>query len=241
MEVFAGVFCGSFSLYSRCLLSSGWFQILLVINHYCLYINRTTTVHQLTMGFTPVDHKWDEALEFYLSSSPCATYVSVAERFEIPVGTLGRAASEEDWPALRKKRQELALLESNAMQMLTEAAQKGTAVPGMAGEVAMVIFAGLLTHLGQMEKATCKPSYAVQVYQNASFCLLNTANACKSLGIVGLPKELAELGKSHGGVDGHGKWDKQLLQQINVTVQGLTAQAQPLAKKAEPVTELPPT
>lgn len=188
------------------------------------------------MAFAARDFDWESARDFYASASPQATYAEIGERFGIPAGTVGRAASEEDWPNLRKKRQELAVKESGALEMLAEAAKQTHAAAGMAGEVALMIFSGLMSAIQKLEGEDRKPIYIVNVLQTASFCLLNTANACKAIGVVGLPKELANYGRDNGGVDGHGKWDRQLLVQINSTVQGMGAKAE---VKAETVSELP--
>ena len=74
------------------------------------------------------------------------------------------------------------------------------------------------------------PATRAQVLNTCSFAINNIASACKSIGIVGLAKELKDLaGTREGG------WSPALQQQINVTIQN--AVKGDVAKQVEPAPE----
>lgn len=74
------------------------------------------------------------------------------------------------------------------------------------------------------------PATRAQILNTCSFAINNLANACKTVGIVGLAKELKDAANTR-----EGGWSPALQQQINVTIQN--AVKGDVAKTAEPVPE----
>lgn len=71
------------------------------------------------------------------------------------------------------------------------------------------------------------PSTRAEVYQTCSFALKNLADACKTIGIVGFPKELGNLKGEAGG------WSAELASQLNVTINNVVSKGE-----AKPVSEV---
>ena len=164
---------------------------------------------------------WAIIREEYLSESPAPTYTELADRHGVSTMLISRMAGEEQWPQARLKRQQLALEKANAGQIIAEAISAEREVIDKAKSLAIKLLSAVelaIEQVAALADSEGKEKKMLDLANTASFCLLNTSNAMKALGVVGLPKALNDAGKS-----GNGQWDKQLLQQINVTVQGLTA------------------
>jgi hypothetical protein len=171
---------------------------------------------------------WASIREDYLTDTPTPTYSELAERYGVSTSLVSRMAREEDWPNLRLKKQAVALQQIKAGEIIAQAVTASSLAIKRAEKVALDLFAALEDTIGSIrgivndEKSARK---AFDMLNTASFAFSNTCQGLKTLGVVGLPKELANAGKS-----ANNQWDKGLLQQINVTIGSLTGQAQVTAQ-----------
>ncbi len=145
----------------------------------------------------------------------------LAEKFNIPIGTVYRRASEEQWNEQRAARLQKLELEGDAKALIVSAANRVDATVMRAFSEVVLVSLQALTVAIQRIPEDQAASTQVQTISGASFAFLNLANGCKALGIVGFAKELGQLGK-----EANGRWNPEMLQQINVTVQNLQAQAE---------------
>ena len=165
---------------------------------------------------------WASIRDAYLTETPTPTYSELAERYGVSTSLVSRMAREEDWPNLRLQKQAVALQQIKAGEIIAQAVTASSLAIKRAEKVALDLFAALEDTIGSIrgivndEKSARK---AFDMLNTASFAFSNTCQGLKTLGVVGLPKELANAGKS-----GNGQWDKSLLNQINLTINGLTGQ-----------------
>jgi hypothetical protein len=136
---------------------------------------------------------------------------------------------------LRNQRSEKALQESEANAILSRTLREVHPAPAMLGEVIVDLLSKLTSAVEKLETDPNAARKEADICNTISFAVLNASNALKNAGILGFDALLKKHGAEAGGVDGHGKWDKGLLQQINVTVQGMTARAEATSKSSEPV------
>jgi hypothetical protein len=167
-------------------------------------------------------HDWPTIRTAYVSESPRPSYAELSDRFGVPLGTLTRVSSDEGWPDLRAKRLELAVSQSDSLEVIQRAGKMDTAVSDMGKDVALAALAGLLRTMEMIEAdKELKPRARVDMLNTVSFALQNTANACHRLGIIGLPEALKRA--ANGGPDGNGngQWSPQMLASLNVTINGM--------------------
>ncbi len=135
--------------------------------------------------------------------------------------------SDEGWPVLRANRVTTALEAVNAGEQILTALKSSRAIVS-AGENVGIIALQKITQL--LEDVLNDKAQAVSTRANnlntISFAISNVAKAMKDLGIVGFAKGLQDEGAPNG------KWKPELLQQINVTVQNLTKQAEREVKES---------
>lgn len=194
-----------------------------------------------------VARNWEGAREMFVTGFPRPSYDEVGERFGIPAGTIRRVAAQQSWVDLRNNRSEELLKKAEANAILARTIKEVHPAPAMLGEVIVDLLSKLTAAVEKLEKDPSAARKEMDICNTASFAVLNISNALKNAGILGFDALLKKHGAEAGGVDGHGKWDKGLLQQINVTVQGMTARAEaasvPVVSEpiqAKPADDAPP-
>lgn len=174
--------------------------------------------------------KWDILRDAFLHRTPCPSYKELGEEFGVPHSSVSAMGREENWPKLRLDMQNQALAKAQAGEVLAKAITAETVLTDNAKNVAIKLLGKLeeiIENCPTDEKTLRKSS---DVLNTCSFAIHNVCSSMKNIGIVGLPRELKEAGKL-----GNNQWDKQLIQQINLTVQGLQAapSAQPDNERSE--------
>jgi len=174
------------------------------------------------------DFNWTQAREAFINREVRPTYDEISTEFLIPISTVRLAAADEGWPLLRSKRLTAALESVNAGEQILTALKSSRAIVS-AGENVGIIALQKITQL--LEDVVNAKDQAISTRANnlntISFAISNVAKAMKDLGIVGFAKGLADEGAPNG------KWKPELLQQINVTVQNLTKQAEREVKESQ--------
>lgn len=156
------------------------------------------------------------------------TYEELVEEFAVPRATIGNWASKEGWVALRAGYMEQRAKETNALGILVEAAQRVNRPIILAITDAVLSALHGITQTIQDVDPKRAPSTRIQIYNTATFAIKNISDACKTIGLIGMPKGLADAG-------GDGRWNPQHLQQINLHVQTIIAEAEKsIGSKKEP-------
>ena len=162
---------------------------------------------------------WQPIRDACLQRTPVPTFTELAEEFGLSSAIVARVANDEQWALARQKAQDKALQSARAGEVIMEAIGAENATVEQLRRAALSILLGVEQAGQHLVKLMADPANlrkGLDMANTASFTLANTANALKTVGVIGIPKELANAGKS-----ANGQWDKGLLQQINVTVQGL--------------------
>ena len=142
--------------------------------------------------------------------------------FGVSEARISRACSDEGWPALRAARLDDALRSSDAVKALLDAARTETTVQRAVSNLALEIVQQLQEVTAEAGKAKGKAENTrANTLNTVTFALRNLTGALKEVGLVGLPKAL----KAGGGMaDDQGRWNPQMLQALNVTVQTIVGQ-----------------
>lgn len=163
--------------------------------------------------------EWQPLRDAFVQRSPRPTYAELSTEFSVPISTIGQCASEEAWTSMRAQYLETKLKEADASAVLLEAIKIDRTLIRAISDLALVALNRVKHEIERLtdDKAT---STNVEVLNTASFCATNFARALKDCGVIGLPKGMAADGK-----EANGRWNPEMLQQINVTVQNLTESA----------------
>lgn len=170
-------------------------------------------------------NRWDYLREIFLTRTPCPSYKELSEEFGIPHSTVSKVGREENWPQLRLDKQNKALAAVGAGEIIAKAITAETQITDTAKQVVIKLLGKLEEIIENSPTDEKNRKKSADILNTCSFAIQNCANSMKMLGIVGLPKELKEAGKL-----GNNQWDKQLLQQINVTVSNLASPAKDSVK-----------
>jgi hypothetical protein len=126
------------------------------------------------------------------------------------------------------------LLKADAAGIMLEACKVDRSLLHKAASVALAAFDALAECIASIKPDNAAQTKA-QAINTASFAFKNLADGLRSLGIIGVSRTLDKAGDA-----GNGRWNGEMLQQINVNLTGLqatiaTAQAQ--APNAAPAAE----
>jgi hypothetical protein len=109
---------------------------------------------------------------------------------------------------------EAELVKADASAVILEAVKADRTIVHGITSFAITMIASL-SRCVESVKEENSASTKAQALNTASFAMKNLAEALKHVGIVGLPRGLA----NEGAQGGNGKWDAKILNQINLTVQ----------------------
>lgn len=159
---------------------------------------------------------WTKVKVAFLERAERPTYGALSAEFAIPEGSIRTIAADEGWQLLRLRKFEQLAVESDATQLLVQAAQAERAIADRFREAVLVLVRDVLADLESLA-ARKSPGARYNLRQTASFTLLNAARTLQSLGVVGLPKALREGLDGRQDADGEG-WRSGMLQQIQIMV-----------------------
>lgn len=176
---------------------------------------------------------WQPLRDAFTKRSPRPTYQELSDEFTVPLSTIAVCAGEEAWTSLRAQYLEARLKEADAAGVLLEAIKIDRSLIRAVSDLALVALTRVKHEIERIcdEKAV---STNMEALNTAGFAAANFTRALKDCGVIGLPKGMAE------GKEANGKWNPEMLQQINVTVQNLTAQAAQSDANAKPLTKVEP-
>lgn len=180
------------------------------------------TVRPFVFLGDPVERsaKLKQLREAFVQREQKPTQAELAEEFAIPMGTIARIAADESWTSMRAAYLEHKSQEADAAGILIQAVKIDRRVITLFSDTAIVMLTQLTMAVQSIPEDRAI-STKVEIINTASFALKNLADACKTVGILGLAKTLDAAGK-----EDNGRWNPQMLSQINLTVQNLVGKAQ---------------
>ena len=165
----------------------------------------------------PVD--WPKVRDAFIRRPERATYAELAAEFDLNENRIKRCAADEGWTALRAAYLEEQLRVCDAGEILLAAVKVDGAIVHNFSDLALITTQQLKEIVTSINPERAPQSRA-DVVNTCMFALCNLARALKEVGVVGIPKGLAD-----GAQKENGRWNPSLLSQINLTVQNLTAEA----------------
>ncbi len=171
------------------------------------------------MAFLPTRDPavYEKLREAFVTRVEKPTYATLAEEFGIPFGTIGCLAADERWQTLRAAHFEQRAKETDTLALLTKAVDHDQRAINAATDVALSIFAQLAKAAQEIPEDRAASTRA-EICNALSFALKNTCDALKTIGVAGVAKSLSSIAQGDNG-----RWNPEMLQQINVTVQNLQA------------------
>jgi len=168
----------------------------------------------------PIKHiDWSGARKAFVERPQRPTYEELSVEFGCASGSIGRISADEGWPALRAAYLDAALQRADAGSVLLEACKSDRTIARGYSAAAIVILSRVVAAVESVDESRAAAT-KLDAYNTASFCLKNLADALRSAGIIGVARSLEAAGKELNG-----QWNPQMLQNINVVVQGLQAAA----------------
>lgn len=159
---------------------------------------------------------WREIRSAYIERPQKPTYAELAEEFRVPANTLGVYAADEGWVLLRSQHLESVALACNAQEGMIELAKGNREVAATFINFALVGVKRLTRVIESIEEGT-KPRAESDIIQNCAFAASNFAKSLKEIGVIVIPRSLADGLEAKG--DAGKDFLKGALQQINITVQ----------------------
>ena len=180
--------------------------------------------------------------EHFITATDRPTYEQLSEEFGVGASSIKNWAADESWVALRIAHQEKQCQQSDALGVVLKASVIDRRAIESCSDAVLRGFQAISRIYDQInfDRAATTNSTVVNTL---TFATKNLSEACWRVGIIGLPKGLADAGKSDNG-----RWNPELLQQINITVAAAAERAKttvnvPSAKasKVEPAPATPAT
>ncbi len=160
---------------------------------------------------------YDKVRDAFVSRQPKPTYAELSAEFEIPLGTIGSMAADEGWVSLRASALERKAKESDALAVVLEAVKIDRTIVAAIGDVILIATRKISEALDGIP-VTHASSTKAEIVNTCTFAIKNLTDAARNVGLTGLSKTLKDAGDL-----GNGRWNPEMLQQINVTVQNLQA------------------
>lgn len=171
-----------------------------------------------------------------MTRCPTPTYTELSAEFAVSLSGVSRMANEENWADIRQRRIEQTMKENGASEIILAAIQSEGELTKR-GRQFIIDFIGTGEALRQaLAEDEGKPSSRISSLNNLGFAFANIGRFVESIASLSLSGKLTRAQKAGTEGDGAG-WQKGMLQQINVTVKNIQAEAGKLsaAEKAEPV------
>lgn len=151
--------------------------------------------------------KSEKCRKAYVERVVQPTLEELSEEFGSPRSTIGYWSASQNWSALRSAHQET---RAQAEAIVGQAASRTNLPVVQALTDAILALIQALTRTILDIDHDRAPSTRSQILNTCSFAIKNAADACKNVGIVGMPKSLKDVADQSGG------WTPALTQQINI-------------------------
>lgn len=178
---------------------------------------------------------WPPIREAYITRSPLPSYTELSEEFPVSTQSISRCANEEGWAEMRLARIQGQLVKAGASELILESIkdegkllQSSRLTASNAVEAANLIIERITLNSDETKDST-----RATTLNNVCFALANLGRFIESIGIVGMAGRIKGAKQAGESSDGQ-PWEKGMLQQINVTVKNIQAEAE----RAKPVAEV---
>lgn len=164
---------------------------------------------------------WQPIRNAYIDRPERPTFAALSVEFNVPGASINRCSNDEGWAFMRAQRLKVAETQSDAIDII-KASVGQTLVADASRDTALSMIKGageIIVSICESDKSDAVKS---NVLSNLGFALANTSKLITAAGLVGLPKKLTDAIAKGEGANGK-EWTTGLLQQINVTVNGLQA------------------
>lgn len=179
---------------------------------------------------------WIEMRRAFIERPERPTLSQLSAEFGATETRISRAAVDGGWAALRAARMDEALRSSDAMKALLDAARTEGTIQRAVNALALELISQLHDVAVEAGRAKGKAENTrANTLNTVTFALRNLTGALKEIGVVGMAKALKT---APGMSDEQGRWNPQMLQSLNVTVQNIMAAA-PAAAPAPPPDAIP--
>lgn len=175
------------------------------------------------MGLAARAVNWPPLRDAFVKRDTRPTYEDLSAEFGVPLGSIARCAADEAWPALRARYLESQLQASDAANVLLAVVKGDQTISTGYLSLAVTTLAKLQSVMDEIPADRAAGSKA-DVINTCMFAAKNLADALKAVGIIGAGKILASKGQ-----EDNGRWNQDLVQQINVTVATLQSKADAVA------------
>lgn len=154
-----------------------------------------------------LDKSW-KCREAFTTRPVQPTLEELAEEFGMKRSTVGYWSASQNWSALRSAHLQTRTKAEGIAEQVTQ--RVSLPVTQAATAAILATFEAIIRTVQDIDHARSASTRA-EVVNTCSFALKNTTDACKNIGIVGLPKTLKEVAEGTAG-----GWSPALTQQINV-------------------------
>lgn len=161
---------------------------------------------------------YSELRKAFVEGTPKPTFKELSERFGVPDRTISWRAADEQWNELRAAHMQQQQANGDALSLINQAVSRTDVRLIRAFSDTCILALENLARIMQEIDPNLKPSTRISIIKDASFGFLNLASGSKSVGLVSVERNLEKLGK-----EDNGRWNPQMLSQINLTIQNLQA------------------
>ena len=165
--------------------------------------------------FTPRQVDWQTLRDAFVRRPERATYAELAAEFGVNESRIKRCASDEGWVSLRAAYLEKQLRACNAGEIVLAAVKVDGAIVHGFADMALIVTQQLKEIVTSINPER-SPQGRADTLNTCTFAQCNLARALKEVGVVGIPKGLAD-----GAQKENGRWNSAMLAQINLTIQNL--------------------
>ncbi|HVU33558.1 MAG TPA: hypothetical protein VHE61_09000 [Opitutaceae bacterium] len=159
---------------------------------------------------------WSPLRKAFIERASAPKYTDLESEFGVGADVISRAAIEEGWGILRAKHVATKVMESEAGQLLLQAAKGESVVTESIRRAGHSVLEKVQAMIEESRSAKTIRA-RVDLMTAASFAILNVSKALNQAGLVGMPKTLRER-LAQNGDEGGEAWARGLMQQINLAV-----------------------
>lgn len=150
------------------------------------------------------------------------TYEDLAKEFNVPFGTVAYHGAGECWPVLRNEYYDTQLRQADAKAIVLEVVRGDHVITKRYLSLAIASLEKMETTVARLAEEKSASTNA-QTLNTVMFAAKNLSDALHNVGVIGAGKILKQAGK-----EDNGRWNPEMLHQLNVTVQNVIAgQQQP--------------
>jgi len=181
---------------------------------------------------------WTPVREAFVTRSPRPTLEQLSTEFAVSKSGVHLCMNDEGWASLRANRLDAELARADANGIILEAVKIDRSLVRETADLCLVGLQRIKEAVGRAEELK-SPQGRANCLNTLSFATVNFCKALHEMGIVGVSKTLNAAGK-----EDNGRWNPQMLNQINLTISDLRkaeTKIEAAMRSVPPVVETPTT